>query len=1090
MKNTLLFLFFTISFFSFAQKKKKSNTPEAAPAAKEKTEKDPDLSSFKFRSVGPSFMSGRIIDLAFNPNKSSEYYVAVASGGVFKTTNGGTTFQAIFEKYGAFSVGCVSLDPNNANVVWVGTGEANSQRSVGYGDGVYKSEDGGKSFVNMGLKDSQHIGEIIVDPKNADIVFVASYGPLWNSGGERGVFKTTDGGKTWANVLTISEHTGVADIVMDPKNSSILYASAHQRQRKGYGYVSGGPESALYKSTDAGATWKKINNGFPGGDIGRIAIAVSPINPEVLYAHLEATTGNNGSYKSTDRGASWTKTSSYASSGLYYGKIFPDPVQFDRIFVGDVYSKYSDDGGKTWVNLNHKNIHVDNHTFYIDPKDHEHIFLGGDGGLYESYNLGENWHFKPNLSITQFYRVALDNASPFYNIYGGTQDNSSIGGPSRTTNQAGITNNDWFLTVGGDGFESQVDWSNPDIVYAQWQHGGLIRFDKKTGEQIDIKPVPLEGEPALRWNWDSPLLVSKHDAKRLYFGANKVYRSDDRGNTWKLISGDLSRQIDRNTLPYMGKVWSMDAVQKNTSTSIFGQTTSLSESPLDENIIYAGTDDGLVQITNDGGKSWTKIDNIPGIPAMSYIPQVICSQHDKNTAYVVFNHHRYGDFKPYLVKTIDGGKTWTSLSSHLPERGSVYTIAEDHIDGNLLFVGTDFGLFASLNGGKKWTQMKTNLPVIAVKDLEIQKREDDLVLATFGRGFYVLDNYGAMRSLSKTEGKDAMILPIKSEWAYNEKEPLGGKGTGTQGDSYYTAENPPLGATIRYFVKEVPKSMKDKRKEAEKALMAKGELEGYPPMDSIMAEENEILGSYFLSILDEKQNTVRRYEVKPKAGINKFVWNFTQPNGYSINSKSESGGNDGLPVIPGKYAAQLSYFDGLVIKTLTQAVPFEVKSLGWATLPVNDYKALQTYAGEIRDLARVIYGTSEHIDFLKEKQKALKSAILANPNSKIEALASLVEIEKGFQKIDMEMNGNEALEKAQFEVLPGLKDRIRNVAFGLSGHSSEPTNTHKQHFEYLKKLFKNTYQSVKTLDSKIAGLQKSLEESKIPYIQGSLPKWD
>ncbi len=1089
MKKLLTLFLTLVSLTTFSQKKKIVTTAEK-PKETVSIDKGPDLSGFKFRSVGPAFMSGRIIDLAFNPQKTSEYYLAVASGGVFKTTNGGTTYQPIFEKYGAFSIGCVSLDPQNYNVVWVGTGEANNQRTVGYGDGIYKSEDGGKSFVNMGLKDSQHIGEIIIDPKDSDIIYVAAYGPLWNSGGERGVFKSSDGGKTWVNVLKVSEHTGIADIVMDPKNSSVLYASAHQRQRKGYGYVSGGPESALYKSTDAGVTWKKINNGFPGGDLGRIAIAISPINSDILYAHLEATTGNNGSYKSTDRGASWVKMSSYASSGLYYGKIFADPVQLDRIFVGDVYSKYSDDGGKTWINLNHQNIHVDNHAIVIDPTDNQHIFMGGDGGLYETYNLGQNWQFKPNLPITQFFRVALDNVSPFYNIYGGTQDNSSFGGPSRTTNKAGITNSDWYLTVGGDGFESQVDWSNPDIVYAQWQHGGLIRFDKKTGEQIDIKPVPLEGETALRWNWDSPLVVSKYDAERLYFGANKIYRSDDRGNSWKLISGDLSRQIDRNKLPYMDKVWSMDAVQKNTSTSIYGQSTFLSESPLDENVLVVGTDDGLVQITTNGGKNWTKIDNIPGIPAMSYVPQVICSQHDKNTVYVVFNHHRYGDFKPYVVKTTDGGKSWTNISGNLPDRGSVYTIAEDHLDANLLFVGTEFGLFASIDGGKVWTQMKNNLPVVAIKDLEIQRRENDLVLATFGRGIYVLDNYSTLRSISKTKGKEAMIFPIKSEWAFNQKSPLGGRGSGTQGDSYFTTENPPVGTSIRYFINEIPKSLKEKRKETERKLVSNGELKGYPSLDSIVAEENEILGTYFLTIMDESKNIVRRYHLKPKKGMNEFIWNFTTENGYSINTESNSGRNDGLPVIPGKYAAQISYFDGNEVKNITDSESFEVKSLGWATLPVKDFQALNKFATEVKDFARVVYGTSEHVSFLKEKHKTLKAALLASPNSKLQNLATFTQMEKALQVIGLDLDGNDALEKNQFETLPGIMTRIRTIVNGMYGHSTEPTNTQKEGLMYAKMLFGDTYKKVADLDTKMTELQRNLEMNKIPYIQGSLPKWD
>ena len=1084
MKIKIILAFCFLSMSTFAQKK---TAPIVSPL-KVPEEKALDLSVFKFRAVGPALMSGRIIDLAINPTNSFEYYVAVASGGVYKTTNNGITYQPIFEKYGSFSIGSVSIDPNNQNVVWVGTGEANNQRSVGYGDGVYKSEDGGKSFTNMGLKESQHIGEIIIDPKNSDVVYVAAYGPLWNSGGERGVYKSMDGGKTWQQVLKISEDTGIADLIMDPKNNSVLYASAHQRQRKGYGYVSGGPESAIYRSVDAGATWKKINSGFPSGDLGRIAIAISPMNSDVLYTHLEAQDGQNGSFKSTDRGASWVKMSSYSSSGLYYGKIFPDPIKFDRIFVGDVISKYSDDGGKNWISLNHKNIHVDNHTFYIDPKDNSHFFLGGDGGLYETFNMSENWHFKENLSVTQFYRVALDNAIPFYNIYGGTQDNSSLGGPSRTINAAGITNNDWFLTLGGDGFESAIDWSDPNIIYAQYQHGGLSRFDKKSGETVDIKPIEMEGEPALRWNWDSPILVSKHNPKRLYFGANKVYKSEDRGNNWTLISGDLSRQMDRNKLPDMGKIWSEDAVQKNTSTSIYGQTTTLSESKLDENILYAGTDDGLIQITTDGGKNWTKVDNIPGIPSMSYIPQIICSQHDKNTAYVVFNHHRYGDFKPYLVKTTDGGKTWTLITNSLPERGSIYTIAEDHVDPNLLFVGTEFGLFASINGGKKWSQMKNNLPVIAIKDLEIQTRENDLVLATFGRGYYILDDYSAMRSIESNTNKEAAIFPIKNSWIFNESNPLGGRNNGTQGDTYWTANNPPLGAVIKYQVKTVPVSLKDQRKKKEKALIEKNALTGYTSPDSMMAEDNELMGFHLISILDDKKKVVRRYQVKPKVGLNEFVWNFTQANGYSINTKSNSGSNDGFPVLPGKYFAQLSYFNGSSVTELTAPEVFEVKSLGLASMPVSDQKAMELFVSEIKEFALVVNGASDHVDYLNEKHQVLKAAVLGVSTAELATLKTLREIEKQLQKIKLDLNGNESLEKRQFEVLPGIKSRLNKVIFGLYGHSSDPTGSQKQNLAFTKKLFFETYKSIKSVDSSLKEVQMSL--GKTPYIQGYLPEWD
>jgi len=1055
--------------------------------------KDADLSVFKLRAIGPAFMSGRVTDLAVHPNNSSIYYVAIASGGVYKTTNNGVTYDPIFENYGSYSVGCVTIDPNNHNVIWVGTGEANNQRSVGFGDGVYKSEDGGKSFTNMGLTTSNHIGEIIVDPSNSDIVYVAAYGPLWDSGGERGVYKSIDGGKNWFGLLKVSEHTGIADIVIDPRDSKVLYASAHQRQRKGYGYVSGGPESGLYKSTDAGNTWNKINKGLPNVEKGRIAIAISPIQPDVLYAHLEAQDGMNGSYKSTDRGASWSKLSPYSSSGLYYGKIFPDPIQFDRIYVGDVYPKVSDDGGKTYTNVPLRNVHVDNHTFYIDPKDNNHMMLGGDGGLYETWNRGDNWQFKANISVTQFYRVATDNDFPFYNVYGGTQDNSSIGGPSRTTNAAGIVNSDWFLTNGGDGFESQADWSNPNIVYAQSQHGYLVRFDKKTGEKTNIKPVEMEGEPALRWNWDAPLVLSSYKPERLYFGANKVYRSDDRGNTWKLISPDLSRQIDRNTLPYMGKVWSVDAVQKNTSTSIFGQTTSISESKVDENTLYVGTDDGLIQITTDGGKTWTKVDNLPGVPKMSYVPHIVCSQHDKNVAYVIFNHHRYGDYKPYVLKTSDGGKSWVMISNNLPARCPVYTIAEDHVDPKLLFLGTEFGLYSSLNGGSKWQAMKSGLPVIAVKDLEIQKRENDLVLATFGRGFYILDDYSAMRNIKEENlNMAAYIFPVKDAWIFNESSPLGGyrgNKNGTQGDDYWSEPNPAVGAAIKYFVKDIPTSLKQKRKKIEKDLIEKGMLKGYQSIDSIMLEENELPTYHLLTIYDDGGDVIKRVKVNPKKGMNEYVWNFRAANLTSINTNNSSRGNDGMPVIPGKYMVDLSYFNGSEIKSLTEKSSIVVKGLGMATLPAKDLASVQMFAKEMAQFAKVVFGTSEHIDYLENKLGTLKVATLALPNADQSMQAKLYSYEKIVQEIKLEMNGNSVLEDRSFETLPGIKDRLSNAIFTMYGHSSDITTTQRGNFTLAKKLFSPVYEKVKKLDADLISMQKTLEGLGSPYIQGSLPAW-
>ncbi len=765
MKNIASLLF----LFLFQVAATKAQTKAVTINNKNNLLKSETFNGLKFRSIGPALTSGRVVDLAVNPNNSKEYFVAAAAGGVWKTVNGGITYDPVFESEGSFSIGCVVYDPNNTNVIWVGSGENNNQRSASYGDGVYKSTDGGKSWKNMGLKNSEHTGMIKVDPKNSDIVYVAAYGPLWSKGGDRGIYKTTDGGKSWKKILTVSEYTGFNEIHIDPRYSNILYASAHQRFRQGYSYISGGPESNLYKSNDGGLTWDTLSNGLPAGDKGRIGISISPANPDYVYAIIEASGKNGGVFRSTDRGSSWTKMCDNNTAGNYYGEIFCDPKEVNKVFYVDFWVMVSADGGKTFNKIGEKYKHVDNHALWIDPIDTEHLLTGCDGGVYETYDFGDNWEFKANLPITQFYKVAIDNAMPFYNVYGGTQDNNSLGGPSRTINANGITNADWFFTQEGDGFESQVDPEDPNTVYCQSQYGGLGRFDKKTGELMDIKPIEGANEKAYRWNWDSPLLVSSHKHTRIYFGANKLFKSDDKGNSWTCISEDLSRQLDRNKLPMMGKVWSVDAVAKNQSTDFYGQLVTVAESYFDENTLVVGTDDGLIHVTNDGGKNWTKIDNIPGVPKNTYVNQIIASKHDKNVFYAAFNHHRYGDFKPYIFKSVDGGKTWLPKHGDLPVRGSVYSLEEDHINRNLLFAGTEFGLFFTLDGGNQWIQLKGGLPTTAIRDIAIQKRENDLVVATFGRGFYILDDYSALRNIS-TEAfqKEALILPVKDALMYNE----------------------------------------------------------------------------------------------------------------------------------------------------------------------------------------------------------------------------------------------------------------------------------------------------------------------------------
>jgi photosystem II stability/assembly factor-like uncharacterized protein len=767
------------------------------------------FSGMAFRDIGPALTSGRISDFAVNPDDPSTYYVATSSGGVWKTDNAGTTYQPIFDSQGSYSIGCVTLEPGNPHVVWVGTGENNNQRSVAYGDGIYKSHDGGQGWEHMGLKNSEHIGRIIVDPTNTDVVYVAAIGPLWSAGGDRGVYKTTDGGKTWNRVLYISENTGVTDIAMDPRDPNVLYAAAHQRRRRVFAYISGGPESAIYKSTDGGATWNKIMKGMPSVDIGRIGLAISPVNPDYVFAMVEAAEDKGGFYRSVNRGASWNKLSDYTTSGNYYIEIFADPVDIDRIYAMDTWFHWSEDGGKTFKKLNETWKHVDNHALWINPDDNKHLLVGCDGGIYESWDNGAHWHFKPNLPVTQFYKVSADNSEPFYYVYGGTQDNFTLGGPSRTLMQHGIMNQDWFITHGGDGFETVIDPKDPNIVYSQSQYGWLARYDRASGEEISIKPIEPEGE-AYRWNWDAPLIISPHNHKRLYFAANKVFRSNDRGDSWDVISPDLSRQLDRNQLEVMGKVWSMDAVAKNNSTTIYGNIVALAESPIKEGLLYAGTDDGLIHVSKDGGENWTKYSSFPGVPDRTYVNMIIASQFDENTVFAAFNNHKNGDFKPYILKSTNAGASWTSINGDLPERGSVYSLAQDHENKELLFAGTEFGVFFTVNGGQKWIQLKGGMPTIAVRDMDIQRRENDLVLATFGRGFRVLDDYTPLRQISETAlEQEALLFPVKDALMYVEQLPLGLRGKSFQGASFYTAENPPFGAVFTYYLKEGIKTQKE-----------------------------------------------------------------------------------------------------------------------------------------------------------------------------------------------------------------------------------------------------------------------------------------
>lgn len=1059
--------------------------------------KSSKLSGLKFRNVGPALTSGRVADFAVNPNNPFEYYVAAASAGVWKTVNNGVTYTPIFDAQGSYSVGCVEMAPSNSNIVWVGTGENNGQRSVGYGDGVYRSLDGGKSWKNMGLKNSEHIGKIIIHPDNPDVVYVAAQGPLWSAGGDRGLYKTTDAGKTWNKILEISENTGVSDIALDPRNPEVIYASAWQRRRHVFTFISGGPESALYKSEDGGKNWRKIHNGLPNVDLGRMGIAVSPVNPDYVYVIVEAAKGKGGFFRSTNRGESWEKRSGYASSGNYYQEIICDPKDVDKVYSMNTWSRVTKDGGKSFEPFGDKEKHVDHHAIWINPNNTEHFLIGCDGGIYETFDDGANWNFKPNLPITQFYKVAVDNAEPFYNIYGGTQDNFSLGGPARTTNAAGIVNSDWFVTNGGDGFESQVDPKNPNIVYAQAQYGWLVRYDKQSGETVPIQPQPSKDEKAYRWNWDAPLLISPHSNTRLYFAANKLFRSNDRGSTWEAVSGDLTRQLDRNKLPVMGKVWGMEAVAKNASTTIYGNIVALDESPKKEGLLYVGTDDGLVQISEDGGSNWSKKSSFPDVPERTYVNYLLASQHDENVVYAAFNNHKNGDFKPYLLKSTNMGKSWKSIANNLPARGSVYSIAEDHVNPNLLFVGTEFGLFTSLDGGASWTQLKAGLPTVAIRDIAIQKRENDLVLASFGRGFYVLDNYAPLREMSKElMEKEAHIFATKDAWMYIEDMPLGIRGKGFQGASYYTADNPKVGATFTYYFKESLKTMKQKRREQEKKLRKEGKPVPYPSFEEMRKEDREEKPYLLFTIADEKGEVVRRYERSASAGVKRLVWDFRYPSTSPVSLRSGelnpfSSEDLGYMALAGEYQVSMGKVVNGQYTELVAPQKFTIKMLNRATIPAEDRAEVLAFQKKAGELYRLISATGKVHGQLMDKVKYLKAAVRETPEANPEMLAQIRAVALQLHDLRQKLYGDRSVSRRQFETKPSIAGRVGSIVYGLWSTTTEPTTTLRNNYQLAATDFQPVLAEIKKLaEETIPAMEEKLEKSGAPWTPGRKLYWN
>jgi photosystem II stability/assembly factor-like uncharacterized protein len=794
------------------------------------------LKNLKFREIGPAIMGGRVDDFAVVESDSRIIYAGSAAGGVFKSVNGGMNWEPIFDDQPNSTIGDIALAPSDPSIVWVGTGEPNNRQSSSWGAGVYKSQDAGKTWSFMGLKDTHHIGRIVIHPTDPNIVYVAALGHLWGPNKERGVYKSTDGGATWTQSLSINDDTGVSDIAIDPQSPNTLYAAAYERRRTVFGYNGGGPHGGLYKTVDGGAHWAKLSKGLPTtGDIGRCAVDIYRKNSNIVYALVEhATLG--GIYRSEDKGFNWTRMSDTNPRPSYYSQVRIDPNNDRKVWVLGAPLYMSEDGGKTFTQDRAQKIHSDFHAMWIDPANSDHIILGSDGGITITYDSGRRWDYVNNLPLGQFYEIAYDMAKP-YHVCGGLQDNYSWCGPSGSLITQGIANDEWINIGGGDGFDTKMDPNDSNIVYTESQDGGLLRRDLRTGESRSLRPQEDNDKaPRYRFQWNSPLVLSSHDPKTLYYAGNHLFKSTNRGDTWQRLGPDLTTGVERDKQAILGKIPDKDTLSRHDGVQNFPCATTVAESPMRAGVLWVGTEDGNLQVTRDGGKTWNNVvGKVPSLKKGAYVSKIEASHKDEGTAYVAFDNHRADDFATYLYMTTDYGQTWKRIADGIPaEAGTVHVVREDPKNPNLLFAGAEFGLFISFDRGAKWERMKNGLPTVPVDDILIHPREHDLILGTHGRSIWIMDDITPLEEMSDSvAAAEVHLFGMRTGVSWHVANYRGFTGTRD-----FIAQNPPYGVIVDYYLKT--------------------KLEGRNPVR--------------ITVSDKAGNRIRELQGPAEAGINRATW--------------------------------------------------------------------------------------------------------------------------------------------------------------------------------------------------------------------------